>query len=66
MPSWFGNARLIVGMTRLRRMITCVAPVTVPDNGTIGPKPCLEKQPQNIRLGLCFTVAETQEMFHFS
>src|SRR2546430_13642621 len=34
-PSPFGNTRLIVGITCLRRMVTCVAPVAVPDNGTI-------------------------------
>ena len=65
-PSPFGNARLIVGMTYFWRMMTCEAPVAVPDNGTMGPTPCLEKHPQCIRLGLCFTVADTQELSHSS
>ena len=47
-------------------MVTCELPVAVPDNGTIDPKPFREKQPQYIRLGLCFTVDETQDKAHSS
>ncbi len=47
-------------------MITCVASFAVPNNRIIDSKLCLEKHLKNIQLGLCFTITETQEMFHFS
>jgi hypothetical protein len=56
----------MVRMTNLWRIVICEAPVAVPNNRTIGPTPCLKKHAQNIRLGLCFTVTETQEMLYSS
>src|SRR3954468_2580833 len=58
--------RFSVGTTYLRRVSTCATPVTAPYSGTIGPTPCREKQPQCMRLGLCFTVAERHSSAHSS
>jgi hypothetical protein len=57
---------LSVDKTPPLKLVICEALVAVPNNGTIGPTPCLKKHSQNIQLGLCFTVAETQKMLYSS
>ena len=54
-PSPCGKKRFIVGRTCFWIISRYTGPVTEPARGTIGPSPCAEKHPQNIRLGLCFT-----------
>ena len=65
-PSPFGKCRRIVGIAYLLIVFRYVSSVTEPTRGIIGPTPFAEKHPQNIRDGLCFTVAETQVVDHSS
>ena len=65
-PSPSGNILLMVGKACLWSVLTWAVPVTDVRSGTSRPSLCHEKQPQCMTLGLCFTVAVTQSVDHFS